>query len=228
MADRTCTIEGCGKKLVARGLCKTHYNLWHRANAPGAGRTCQAGECERRHYALGWCTLHYERWKKTGGARRPISRAGRATPCPLRPCGVSGCDKPARSRGWCPKHYTRWSRHGDLNRVDRGGYAHPKGPENPKWAGEPNSYRLAHDRVRQAKGRPTCCIMCGAVRGPGLAIQWALDWDRVSDIRYCPMSRRGKVEMLAYSVSVDDYIALCLKCHRRFDLEHKAKREAVA
>lgn len=26
MAQRTCTLDGCGRKHVARGLCSTHYN----------------------------------------------------------------------------------------------------------------------------------------------------------------------------------------------------------
>jgi hypothetical protein len=34
MAGRICKHEGCGRPVSGRGLCKSHYNAWNRAN-PG-------------------------------------------------------------------------------------------------------------------------------------------------------------------------------------------------
>lgn len=33
MAERTCSIDGCGHSHCARGLCNTHYAQWHRAGS---------------------------------------------------------------------------------------------------------------------------------------------------------------------------------------------------
>ena len=32
MIKRNCTVEGCGRKLLARGFCNTHYKQQYRAN----------------------------------------------------------------------------------------------------------------------------------------------------------------------------------------------------
>lgn len=34
MADRTCTINGCGNRYEARGWCRTHYMRWRRHGDP--------------------------------------------------------------------------------------------------------------------------------------------------------------------------------------------------
>lgn len=38
VAKRTCSIEGCEKKHLARGLCATHYHRWERYGDPLSGR----------------------------------------------------------------------------------------------------------------------------------------------------------------------------------------------
>lgn len=35
MSDRTCSIEGCEKKHLARGWCGTHYKRWQTHGDPG-------------------------------------------------------------------------------------------------------------------------------------------------------------------------------------------------
>lgn len=134
-----------------------------------------------------------------------------------RTCSVDGCTKRHGAKGFCPMHYQRWKKHGDVHRVDRGGHAHPKGPANPKWLGDNVGYAAIHDRLASHRTKPVTCPQCG---GPG-PIQWALNWDTVSadDVRYEKRRRRGKVDSLPYSVNLDDYIALCCTCHRRFDLD---------
>lgn len=208
MGEDTCTTDGCGKRRAARSLCKTHYNLWHRANA-NTGRTCSVEGCAGKHYGRGWCAKHYSRWRKTGTVQIR----------PPRTCMVDGCDARHFSRGWCAKHYNRWRKHGDPLRVDRGGFAHPKGEANPVWVGDRASYGTIHNRLRKMRGTPSRCDHCGTT-GTAAIYQWALDWDRVSEVKHWPKRRRGRVEMLPYSTKVEDYIRLCLPCHRAFDLRH--------
>lgn len=207
MAESTCTRPGCDKKRVARGYCKTHYNLWHRANQP-AQHGCSIEECNGKHYSRGWCAVHYSRWRKTGTVDLPAPRL----------CDVDDCGGQHHSRGYCRKHWERWRRHGDSDRVDRGGFAHPRGEQNPKWIGDRASYNAVHNRLRRARGTPLCCQHCGSEGND--RYQWALDWSRATEIRYWEKCRRGHVEMLPYSVNPGDYVRLCVGCHRRFDVEH--------
>lgn len=39
MTERTCTVEGCGRKFLARGFCGSHYATWFRKNRPKQ-KTC--------------------------------------------------------------------------------------------------------------------------------------------------------------------------------------------
>lgn len=135
-----------------------------------------------------------------------------------RTCTVDGCQRKHHARDYCRLHLQRWQRHGDPHRVDRGGFTHPTGAGNPKWIGDRASYNTVHNRLRKQRGTPSCCERCGS-SGVG-AYQWALDWTRVADVRRWPKQRRGGVELLPYSVNLEDYIRLCLRCHRAFDLEH--------
>lgn len=42
MANRTCTVDGCGNKVVARGWCNRHYLRWsHHGDPLGGGRDLQ-------------------------------------------------------------------------------------------------------------------------------------------------------------------------------------------
>ena len=182
--------------------------------------TCQAIDCERTHYGHGWCRMHWDRWRKTGGVRRPTGRSGRFVPAPHRGCAVASCIRPHDSRGYCAMHWTRVRKHGNPERVGRSGYAHPKGDRNPNWVGDRAGYNTVHNRLRRAYGQPTQCTHCGVA--DGRPIQWALNWDRVAEVRHWKTSRRGKVELLPYSTDPADYIGLCLKCHRAFDLKHAA------
>jgi hypothetical protein len=221
VGETTCTVSGCGKRRTARSFCKTHYNLWHRANAP-SGRTCQATDCHGRHYALGWCTVHYDRWKKTGGVRRPTGSTGRLTPAPDRGCSVDDCQRRHGSRGYCAMHSARWRKHGDPACIGRSGFAHPKGERNPKWIGDRASYNTVHNRLRRTRGTPSRCGHCGSESATGY--QWALNWDRVTQVRYYEKRRRGHAEQLPYSADLNDYIRLCLRCHRTFDVKHSTAR----
>lgn len=119
MTDRTCTIDGCEKRLFARGFCSMHYTRWTRYGDLERGRltserkSCSIDGCGRPTLARGWCGTHYQRWSKHGDP-------GQADLLIVRPgstCLVDGCENPPKGRGWCPMHYARWKQHGDPGEV---------------------------------------------------------------------------------------------------------------
>lgn len=118
MAERTCSIEGCEKRHVARGWCGMHYQRWKVYGDPSVRvrpifipGVCDVADCERPRYRREWCRRHFSRWERygdpTAGYRSPGS--------PLPPCSVNGCTaKTTRIiRGMCEMHYSRWATKGD-------------------------------------------------------------------------------------------------------------------
>ena len=66
-----CTIEGCGRKHAAHGLCLMHYKRVQRHGSPEyrwggkvVGRPCL--HCERQAIAKGMCFRHYQMDRKHG------------------------------------------------------------------------------------------------------------------------------------------------------------------
>lgn len=74
-----------------------------------------------------------------------------------------------------------------------GNYA--KGPRHPNWTGDAVTYRALHTWVSKHKTKPDACTHCGRTDKP-------LDWANVSH---------------EYRRDLDDWIALCRKCHRAYD-----------
>ena len=72
--DRTCSVEGCGRKHSCRGYCTLHYQRWRQYGTP-AGKTrpttCTVDGCGRAVAARGWCDTHYRRWKRLGTTELP-------------------------------------------------------------------------------------------------------------------------------------------------------------
>jgi len=62
--ERTCTVEGCGRKHTAKGYCMTHYSRWLKYGEPGT--------IEPRRAANG------EGWTNAGGYRQRRVNGGRA------------------------------------------------------------------------------------------------------------------------------------------------------
>lgn len=65
---RTCTVDGCGEQISARGYCKKHYQLRRYAGAfPGTQkRRCTIENCDRPHYGKGFCVMHWKRLRDHG------------------------------------------------------------------------------------------------------------------------------------------------------------------
>ena len=72
----------------------------------------------------------------------------------------------------------------------------------PNFKGENVGYDALHDWVNRHKGKATCCVFCGV----GGRIEWA-----------------NKSHQ--YHRDLDDWISLCVKCHRNYD---KGKRSLSA
>src|SRR5699024_9385572 len=69
---KTCSIENCGKNIVARGWCVKHYYRWKRNGDPERlvssdyPDTCSVDNCDRKFYAHNLCQKHYGRLRGSG------------------------------------------------------------------------------------------------------------------------------------------------------------------
>lgn len=107
MSERTCAIDNCGRRILSRSWCRTHYDRWYRhgdptATAPprqAAGSTCSVKGCEGVHPKVkqGMCGKHYQRYVKYGTTDLPK----RAVPV----CAGPDCSRPAGVSGLCRSHY---------------------------------------------------------------------------------------------------------------------------
>lgn len=111
MADGICTIPGCGKKLLARGLCEPHYRKELRGGMPRKKQRytgeCSADGCTEPDHARGLCSTHYGMWRRTGDPNAPHQRIGGG-----RTCTVQDCGERANADGLCSVHYRRQKRTG--------------------------------------------------------------------------------------------------------------------
>jgi hypothetical protein len=79
MAERTCSIDDCGKRVTARSWCSMHYYRWRTTGNPhrtASGRmnrepggVCAVDGCEQPLRKREWCASHYAQWKRTGEVR---------------------------------------------------------------------------------------------------------------------------------------------------------------
>ena len=101
----------------------------------------------------------------------------------------------------CYKHYKRWQVFGDegITRVSERDSEHVL------------SYRGAHRRIEAEKGRASnhACEKCG-----GQAAEWAYNHEDDEEV----YGHHGACFM-AFSLSPDFYVPMCVPCHRAFDKE---------
>lgn len=70
MSHRTCEIDGCANKFLARGLCSKHYWRNKRAGTLPPKKAypthCAVEDCEADAKAKGYCGPHYDRLRRYG------------------------------------------------------------------------------------------------------------------------------------------------------------------
>jgi hypothetical protein len=76
MSERTCSIDDCGNRVVARGWCNKHYLRWKNTGDPLGSLAkprqegCSIDGCGRKFLARGLCDRHYSRWLRHGDTDR--------------------------------------------------------------------------------------------------------------------------------------------------------------
>lgn len=167
--------------------------------------TCSVETCERPAASKGWCRTHYFRVRRTGSPQADVPIT---TKHPGALCSVAGCDTSilGGAQGLCRKHYLRVHRRGGGDPTVTLSPGMP-GERNPNWRGEQIGYTGAHDRTRSVRGPASAqqCEHCG-----GAAAHWAYGHS-------CPNEQIDR-EGLPYSADPAQYVALCVPCHKTFDL----------
>lgn len=160
---------------------------------------CTLPGCDKKTVARGYCTMHYQRWRTYGDPGEPEPRkvSGQTT------CRVEGCGSQADSRHLCFKHYKRWQMFGDegITRISE------RDPEHML------SYRGAHRRVEAERGAAGDypCQECGK-----RASEWAYNHEDEAELH----GYHGN-HLMAFSLSPNFYVPMCVPCHRAFDKEKR-------
>ena len=182
-------------------------------------KTCTIPNCGNRLYARTWCSAHYKRWLKTGDVRasEPIGRYSpeqveraaskiRGRKYGKRPeewgQNISAAKK-GKSNGREGFVLTAETRQkiGEANSGERAG----------TWKGDDAGYVAIHERARKTIARQ--CLHCGSEH----RIQASLRRDAIGPIKVAVMHISGKDREIRYSTNTDDYMALCIKCHKKYD-----------
>lgn len=114
-----CSVENCGKKIKARGLCANHY-AYARNHDPDRvkpryvpkhnNEKCIATGCTELA-ARGWlCNSHHHRHRRFGDVVTEFPE--RLTKFKSKKCSIDGCDKHATAKKMCAYHYSRMRRVG--------------------------------------------------------------------------------------------------------------------
>lgn len=83
---RTCTIDGCDRPHLAKGLCAVHYARAYR-------NVCLVDDCGKKVRAKGRCDTHYRQWRREGWteAQREMERENQRVRDERRRNKTSGC-----------------------------------------------------------------------------------------------------------------------------------------
>ena len=83
---------------------------------------------------------------------------------------------------------------------------YPKNGLNKGWFKQKDkiSYKGIHGWIIYQKGHPSFCIQCGK-KGEKFNGKWSISWANKDH---------------KYSRNLDDYIPLCYKCHRQYDIKN--------
>lgn len=79
------------------------------------------------------------------------------------------------------------------------------GPNNDSWKGGNATYAAFHKRVEATRGKPMICSACGT--------------QEAKRFEWCNLT--GKYE------DVNDYLRMCVSCHRKYDKNRKGSSKHV-
>jgi HNH endonuclease len=155
----TCSVEGCGKPVIARGWCAGHYNRWRKTGEPGTAEWQNDGS-----KAQAKC-LNCERLVGPKGGSDRCPRCNKrlmdaAIVAQQIPCNVPGCTKLVKQAGvrMCGMHKTRLWKTGSVGPPES--YIGPRGegtidPSGYRRTPVNGKHRLEHHVVMEAMlGRP--------------------------------------------------------------------------
>lgn len=91
--EKICKVDGCGKPMLAKLLCKNHYQIEKRKTAGN----CSVDACENSIKAKGLCVTHYDKLRSEGKPN----------------CSIDGCKRKIHVKDMCNQHYIMWKKHGD-------------------------------------------------------------------------------------------------------------------
>ena len=107
---KTCSFEGCERKILSKNLCATHYRMrlsgkeLKPINEIGQyprdqknKRMCSFDGCINLHRAKGYCSNHYNKLVN----KKPI---GYISP-EAKKCSINNCPDFSLCKGLCSKHY---------------------------------------------------------------------------------------------------------------------------
>jgi len=206
---KTCSIDGCEKKVNANGLCWMHYSRVRNGKTdmrPGRlpwsdndiryqrmRQFCSIPGCLKSHYAKGYCRYHYElnRIHGTPYYKKPLKA--------IINCCVLGCDEIATVKEMCKFHRERWLKGTELTR--------PKGNSghlNVQWKGGvaqyPNHHEMKKMRKIVLKESKYKCHFCGKP---------------ANEIHHEDLSKDNH--------SRGNLVACCRKCNAQYRKPHTSK-----
>jgi HNH endonuclease len=118
-----CSVDGCDRVPVARGLCRLHYTRWLRDGKPGGPElkrrpdktSCTVDGCETVSIARGLCEMHRWRVRVHGDPGPPGRVKHRRDKAPAMPCAVDGCERLRQAASpYCHLHRERLRRTGEV------------------------------------------------------------------------------------------------------------------
>jgi hypothetical protein len=144
---KVCSVEGCGRKYVARGYCALHYAQKHKAREfdgtiKERRSVCCIDGCNNKHWQHGYCKHHFNKLVVSPRKRKTWFK-----------CLCNDCDrKTQHSSHLCAYH--RMIKYGDN-----------KGEHNGNWKGGTSQYKNHYlmKKLRLIKLNSTNykCEICG-------------------------------------------------------------------
>jgi hypothetical protein len=120
---KTCTVLECSNPILAKGLCKHHYQRqWRHSELTiemqsqdswKAKNKCKIKNCKNIRRAKGLCSKHYHRLTRHNSPNKVV-KIHKYSDNTM--CSVYNCSDHPIGRGLCSRHYRLYMRYGDPNK----------------------------------------------------------------------------------------------------------------